>query len=103
MMTATKANGRDEILTEIVGILKDMTVDWEIAIDGEVGLDTNIIGDLEFVSVDIIQLIVAIEGHFKRRDLAFDKLLMRDGAYVDALYVRDVVDHLHSRLNAVPA
>jgi hypothetical protein len=43
---------------------------------------------------------VAIESRFKRRNLAFDKLLMRDGAYVEALYVRDVIEHLHERLNA---
>jgi acyl carrier protein len=94
---------RDRIFTEVVAMLRDMTIDWDTDVGDGIGLDTNIIADLGFVSVDIIQLIVAIENSFKRRDLAFDRLLMRDGAYVDALSVRDVVDHLHARLNAVAA
>jgi acyl carrier protein len=101
-MNAMTPHDRDGIFVEIVAILTEMTVDWDMAIDS-IELDTDIIADLGFVSVDVIQLIVAIESRFKRRDLAFDKLLMRDGAYVEALYVRNVIDHLHERLNAAAA
>ena len=102
-MNVMTPHDRDGIFVEIVTILKEMTVDWDMAIGDAIELDTDIIADLGFVSVDVIQLIVAIESRFKRRDLAFDKLLMRDGAYVEALYVRDVIEHLHERLSVAPA
>lgn len=101
-MNVMTPHDRDGIFVEIVTILTEMTVDWDMAIDA-IELDTDIVADLGFVSVDVIQLIVAIESRFKRRDLEFDKLLMRDGAYVEALFVRDVIDHLHERLNAAAA
>src|SRR5262245_30940361 len=102
-MNIMTPHDRDGIFVEIVTILKEMTVDWDMAVGDAIELDTDIIADLGFVSVDVIQLIVAIESRFKRRDLAFDKLLMRDGAYVEALYVRDVIEHLHERLSVAPA
>jgi acyl carrier protein len=102
-MNIMTPHDRDGIFVEIVTILKEMTVDWDMAVGDAIELDTDIIADLGFVSVDVIQLIVAIESRFKRRDLAFDKLLMRDGAYVEALHVRDVIEHLHERLNVAPA
>jgi len=102
-MNIMTPHDRDGIFVEIVTILKEMTVDWDMAVGDAIELDTDIIADLGFVSVDVIQLIVAIESRFKRRDLAFDKLLMRDGAYVEALFVRDVIEHLHERLNVAPA
>lgn len=102
-MNVMTPHDRDGIFVEIVTILKEMTVDWDMAVGDAIELDSDIIADLGFVSVDVIQLIVAIESRFKRRDLAFDKLLMRDGAYVEALYLRDVIEHLHERLNVAPA
>jgi len=102
-MGVTEANDRGRILADVVAILKDMTVDWDADVGDAIGLDTDIIADLGFVSVDVIQLVVAIENCFKRRDLAFDRLLMRDGAYVSALFVRDVVDHLIACLSTTAA
>lgn len=102
-MNAMTPHDRDGIFVEIVSILKEMTVDWDMAVSDAIELDTDIIADLGFVSVDVIQLIVAIESRFKRRDLAFDGMLMRNGAYVEALCVRDVIDHLHHHLNIASA
>jgi acyl carrier protein len=101
-MSAMETYDHDRILTDIVAMLRDMMIDWDTDAGDDIERDTDIIADLGFVSVDIIQLIVAVENHFKRRDLAFDRLLMRDGAYVSALHVGEVVDHLQSRLSMVP-
>jgi acyl carrier protein len=92
----------NRILTEFVGILQEMTGDWDTGHD-VISIDTNIIDDLGFESVDIVQLVVAIESHFQRRDFPFDKLLMRDGRYVEDLSVRDAVNFLQAHLNGVPA
>jgi len=90
---------RDKILRELSEILKDMTSDWDIGYDGGIGPDTRLIADLEFESIDVVQLIVAIEERFQRRDLPFEKLLMKDGRYVDEILVSDAVNFLCQHLN----
>ena len=94
---------KDSILQEIVSILEDMTSDWDVAYDEGVARDTRLIADLEFESIDVVQLIVAIEEKFQRRDLPFEKLLMQNGRYVDEIRVADTVDFLHQHLNGAPA
>lgn len=91
---------KEEILSSVVEILKDMTSDWEMEFSGPISAETNLIGDLEFESIDVVQFIVAIEEKFKQRQLPFEKLLMQHGRYVDELPVRAAVDFLHTHLNA---
>jgi acyl carrier protein len=90
---------KDEVLLQLVDILKDMTSDWDVEFDDEIGPDTRLIADLEFESIDIVQLVVAIEGHFKRKGLPFEELLMTDGRYVDEVFVADTVAFLYRHLN----
>jgi acyl carrier protein len=56
--------------------------------------DTRLLADLGFESIDIIQLVVAIQEEILRRKLSFDKLLMRDGRYVDDLSIGQIADYL---------
>jgi len=98
-MTTLESVDQDAILDECVGIIKDMTVDWDP--NAKITGDTEVIAELGFVSVDIIQLVVALETRFQRRDFSFDRLLMQDGRYIDALYVRDIVDFVRRHLQAV--
>jgi len=102
-MAAVTMDERVKICDDFIVILKEMMVDWGTDVDDNIGMETDVIGDLGFVSIDMIQLAVAIESHFQRRDFQFDKLLMRDGRYVDALYVRDIVSFLQSHLNSKTA
>lgn len=90
--------GKDVILSDIVKILQDMTSDWEMGFSGKIGSETRLIGDLGFESIDIVQLAVAIEEHFNRRDLPFQDLFMTDGRYVEDLKVSDLVDFLCAHL-----
>ncbi len=69
-------SSRDTIQKEFVSILEDMTSDWDVDCDGGITLETRLIADLAFESIDVVQLIVAIEERFQRRDLPFEKLLM---------------------------
>lgn len=90
----------EEIFSALAGILKDMTGDWDIDFAGEIAADTGLVADLGFESIDIVQLVVAIQERFKRRGLPFEELLMSDGRYVDEIRVGDTVAFLHRHLNA---
>jgi acyl carrier protein len=89
---------KEEILKDIVTILEDITADWDMEFDGPIGPGTSLMNDLEFESIDIVQLIVAIEEHFKRRGMPFEELLMEEGRYVDEITVGEVVDFLARHL-----
>jgi acyl carrier protein len=69
-------------------------VDWEVELDRPLGAATRLIGDLGFQSLDIVMLIIAIEGRYARQDLPFDELLTVDGDYVPDLTVAEVAAFL---------
>lgn len=58
------------------------------------GADTRLLADLGFESIDIIQLVVAIQEEILKRKLSFDRLLMKDGRYVDDLSIGQIADYL---------
>lgn len=86
------------IQKDVIGILEDMTSDWELEYSGGVKPDTRLIGDLSFESIEIVQLMVAIEQRFNLKNLASEKLLMRDGRYVPDLTVSEIVDFLREQI-----
>jgi len=95
---AVQINKKD-VLHELILILQDMTSDWDLEFSGGIQPQTGLICDLTFQSIDMVQLLVAIEERFKHRNLPFEKLLMTDGRYVDELRVQEVVDFLCEHLN----
>jgi acyl carrier protein len=54
--------------------------------------------DLAFESIDVVQLVVALEKNFERKGLPFEQLFMRDGDYVNELEVKEIVEFLHKNL-----
>ncbi|MFP5306445.1 MAG: phosphopantetheine-binding protein [Gammaproteobacteria bacterium] len=82
------------LVARLVSLLKDFTQDWDSVLDGEYGRDTRLLADLGFESVDIIQLTVAVEEEFGLHKTPFDRLLMKDGRYVDDLSVGQLADFL---------
>lgn len=100
--TATPTFARDRIEKDVIEILSDMTTDWDLDFEGPVGPGTRLMADLAFESIDVVQLVVAIEAHFQRRQMHFEHLLMVDGRYVEELEVRQIVDFLDKTL-AQPA
>ena len=89
---------RDQIERDLVTILTDMTADWDLSYDDGISGETRLMADLAFESIDVVQLIVAIEAHFQRRHLHFEHLLMHDGRYVQELQVKEMVDFLDHAL-----
>lgn len=92
--TTTLKFTREELQRDILAILTDMTADWDMPHTGAIQLDTRLMADLAFESIDVVQLVVAIEGHLQRRHLHFEQLLMVDGRYVQELQVHEIVDFL---------
>jgi acyl carrier protein len=80
----------------VVDVLRDMVSEWDL--DREIDSQSKLVGDLKFESIDIIQLVVALEEKFQRRNLGFSELLMTDGRYVDDLSVNEIVAFLKRKL-----
>ncbi|MCP6761112.1 MAG: phosphopantetheine-binding protein [Fischerella sp. CENA71] len=85
------------IQSTIIEILKDIIQDWDLEAD-EISLETQLVADLSFASIDIIHFVVAIEDHFKQK-FGFAQLLMQDGRYVDDLSVGQIVDFVSKQSN----
>ena len=84
----------DQLVPKLIAILKDFTQDWDNEFEGAMTPATKLLGDLGFESIDIIQLVVAIEEEIGKRKLPFDKLLMKDGRYVDDLSIGQIAEFL---------
>ena len=84
----------DQLVPHLIAILKDFTQDWDNEFEGAMTPATKLLGDLGFESIDIIQLGVAIEEEIGKRKLPFDKLLMKDGRYVDDLSIGQIAEFL---------
>lgn len=89
---------RTKILQDLVAILQEMIDDWGVELDEPIGDSTTLVGDLEFSSIDIIHLVMAIEEHFEHPKMGFNDLLMEDGKYVQDLGVGQVVDFIDAKL-----
>lgn len=88
----------ESITQSLVAIIEDMTSDWDLTSTEEINRDTQLIAELAFESIDIVQLVVAIEEKFQKRGLPFEKVLMNDGRYVDDLKVGELSDFLYNNL-----
>ena len=89
-----------DIHTRLILLLDNMTQEWGTELLEPLGAETRLVEDLGFESVDLMQLIVAIEQAFGVRGLPYDQVLMRDGGYVTEITVRQLTDFLH---RAIPS
>ena len=80
-----------------IAVVADLVQDWGLELDAPISGSTMLVADLEFASVDIIQLCVALEQSYERK-LAFHDLLMRNGSYVGDLSIAQVAAHVESKL-----
>lgn len=78
----------------LIELLEDFTQDWDHESEGAMDRQTRLFADLGFESIDIIQLGVAIEEDISHKKLHFDKLLMKDGRYVDDLSIGQIADFI---------
>lgn len=84
------------IKQRVLSTVQDFVEGW--GIEDPITAESRIVDDLEFDSIDVIQLTVALEKEFGSRKIGFQDLLMQDGRYIDDLSVRQLQDFLVSRL-----
>ena len=89
---------RDTVNQTVVTVLADFVRDWGLDVD--ITPETTLVGDLNFDSIDVIQLTVALERAFGSRKIGFQDLLMQGGRYVDDLSVAQFQEFLETRLAA---
>ncbi len=77
----------------LMKIVEDLIQDWGIELDNGITNGTFLVKDLDFASVDIIQLCVALEQNYNRK-LGFQDLLMSDGSYISDLTIAQITDFL---------
>ncbi|MEM9761407.1 MAG: acyl carrier protein [Pseudomonadota bacterium] len=90
----------DALRGDVVSVLEETTEDWDLEIEGGIGAQTTLIGDLEFESIDVVQLCVALEEKLGKKGMPFEKLFIQDGAYVDDVSVDEVAAFLSQELQA---
>jgi len=83
--------------TTLVNIVDDLIQDWGLDLEEGITGQTMLVADLDFTSVDIIQLCVAIEQHYKKK-MGFQSLLMKDGSYVSDLSIAQLADFLVDKI-----
>ncbi len=81
----------------VIAIVDDLTQDWGLDLSAPVSECTQLAADLQFASVDIIQLCVALEQCYGRR-FGFQDLLMKDGSYVGDLALSQFAAFVDSKL-----
>lgn len=84
-------NSYDSVLQIVVRIVDDLIRDWGLDLEEPLAAHTRLAKDLDFVSVDFIQLLVAIEQHYERK-FGFQNLLMVDGSYVSDLTIAQIAE-----------
>jgi len=89
---------KDTTIATVVAIVDDLTQDWGLDTDSPSGATTMVVADLEFASVDIIQLCVALEQCYGRR-FGFQDLLMKNGSYVGDLSLGQLAAFVDLKLN----
>lgn len=88
---------QEKIILTVIMIVEDLVQDWELNLDEAISQETFLVNDLNFSSVDIIQLCVALEQNYERK-LGFHELLMEDGKYVGDLSIQQISIFLESKL-----
>lgn len=90
--TSDHANTLATVIRTIEGLVQD----WEI--DEPIDSDTKVVADLGFESVDLIQMIGALEESFRVHRLSLVDMLVVDGRYVDDLSIAQIADGVSLRL-----
>jgi acyl carrier protein len=90
---------RESTVDTVIAIVQDLIQDWGLELEAPIGANTLLAGDLNFASVDIIQLCVASEECFGHR-FGFQKLLMKDGSYVGDLTLGQMSAFMDAQLKS---
>ena len=94
------AQERAAIESKVIAVATETIADWGVDIPGGITRETKLVKDLNFELMDIVQFAVGIERAFGRNGLPFEKLFMKDGAYVEDISISELTDFLCTELPA---
>jgi acyl carrier protein len=86
---------REEALLTTISTIKTLVQDWEF--DQPIDAQTRVVADLEFESIDLIQMVSALEQAFAIPGMSLVELLIVDGRYVDDLTIAQIADGICAR------
>ena len=88
----------ETIKKTVIATLADLVQDWDIEepIEGS----TKVVADLGFESIDLIQMVAALERAFKLKGGSLVEMLVADGRYVDDLTVDRIVERVEHRFSS---
>jgi acyl carrier protein len=87
---------RQSILSSVISTIESIVQDWDL--DQPIDANTRLVADLGFESIDLIQMVAALEQEFNRPNFSFAELLIVDGRYVDDLTVGQIAEALDTRI-----
>ncbi len=93
------AEERAAIERKVIAVAIDTVADWGLDLSGPITAETRLMEDLSFGSIDIVQFAVGIERSFDRKGLPFEKLFVKNGAYVDDISISQLVDFLCAEID----
>lgn len=93
----TPSISREQVCAGILEIVAEMTEGQSFRYGGGPGPDTRFVADLDFKSVDMVELASAVERQFERRGLPFQDLLGNAGSDFD-MTVAELAGFVHANL-----
>jgi acyl carrier protein len=94
------AEDRAAIESKVIAVATETVGDWGLDLSGPITAETRLIKDLNFESIDIVQFAVGIERAFDHKGLPFEKLFIKDSAFVDDVSISELTDFLFIELPA---
>ena len=88
---------KEKILEDVLKIFRDLTSEFDTDFSGGINPQTRVSADLGFESVDVVEMIVALEEHYHRRDLPFQELVMKEGRNHD-FTIQDTANFISKHL-----
>ncbi|MGB3509841.1 MAG: hypothetical protein WBA93_11470 [Microcoleaceae cyanobacterium] len=85
-----------EIQVALINLVRSLLKEWQMEV-GEIHPETQLVSDLNFESIKIINLFVALEKKYCQT-LDYSRLLMQDGHYVDDITIEQLADFLEENL-----
>jgi len=89
----------DNVQRTVVGIVEDLIQDWGLELQEPISERTRLSKELDFVSVDFIQLLEAIEQHYGRK-FGFQDLVMKNGSYTSDLSIGQIAEFVGKALGS---
>ena len=92
---------REVIESDLIRIITEMITDsdWDTEFSGAVDGETQLIGDLNFTSIDRAMLVGEIHRFYQRRSIPFERVFLSGGLPVKDIQISALVEFLHGYLN----